>query len=1248
MKSVTSLLFRVLPALLLTVLFLGANTAHAQTVTGNGATITTGDVTPILLDGTAFGELLAGLETGNSEFRFSNTSGVNQTVCAVKFSSSLVASPELSEDADMSLAIGQVLPFTMPPVAALEMKIMVTFAPLDGGTHTDVIEIEYDDMADCSSPTTYTFTVEGMGILDFGDADTDESEIGTDDGARHILTGPRLGLRRDAEADAAESAIADGDDSAGLDDEDGVLFISDLPSDGLAAMVVNVVGGSGYLSAWIDADDDVMDFEEQILDGFPVSAGSQVVPFAVPTLVSDDDFFVRIRLCSTATDCDESTGLSADGEVEDYHVPGFTSAAAYTIAMPGTDLLIDLVGDDIVVTDEGGNVVFSAPLADVTMLTVNGDTTDETVTVNPDAVPAGGLTINMDGGDDALVILETSGDTGIVAHTFTDEGDGDVYVDTAHITYTGLTPITDHVTSAMRTFAFTMALPDVVVLNASGDGASGNGYSFIDSDYAEEVSFKNPTASLRIDTATDVDTVSIGLLDTPLAAGFNWIEVNTNAGADHLTVTPSDDYPVMANGGTPNALVCTGDVLEIDTSAGAVVDIIDLLSGTVTFSSGEEALSVNEFELFGNSDISISGNRSSLYAGDDLNLTPLEIYVTNNGPAASSCAGLDFGTLTNSLDDGAGITFSPPTLGVMLPGETVTVIVTGFVTNINPATHTLTGTNAGVGIATPGVDPVVIGNDPNTGNNEWVIDVHPGFAFPAKTHVNAALYVSRTSEVGGVVSDPYDKLIVGLFQGSPGFDSAVWCRIPNPIEGGGAVLFPAEIGTPGSTAYFGKRWRPCAGQNIDDIVGTPADESRIKLPYPLVVNDIFEDAGPDNLIATTGDNRIWVATWGHAGLYVSMDGAETWQAAWPNAFCDLNNTSPSNCLPNGTYTASLPWTAVYAITQDADGFLYISANDGLVFRSMNGGTTWQQVTSLPHVASDTPWSMVADLDEAGVVYAGTFGRGVYVTTDFGFSWDFLGGEVQNEVLLGNPAGDGDNPDDLYAGHIFDLEIIRDGDDYLFAGTAAGVWRTLVDATAFAAVNWTMLPFAVADVTLNNGTIVVPEVRTLVEGPAGELLIGTWGFGAFENAMPTAAGSFGAVALRGANVPIVAVSNTGELFLGTDTGDSETLQLSLSATSTSTESAGGDQVVPEGYALGQNYPNPFNPVTTIGFELPDAGKVRLAVFDVLGREVAVLVDGPKPAGLHQVRFHAAALPSGSYLYRLDTAQGTMTRQLVLMK
>lgn len=94
-----------------------------------------------------------------------------------------------------------------------------------------------------------------------------------------------------------------------------------------------------------------------------------------------------------------------------------------------------------------------------------------------------------------------------------------------------------------------------------------------------------------------------------------------------------------------------------------------------------------------------------------------------------------------------------------------------------------------------------------------------------------------------------------------------------------------------------------------------------------------------------------------------------------------------------------------------------------------------------------------------------------------------------------------------------------------------------------------------------------------------------------------------------------------------------------------ETEGG---LPTVYSLAQNFPNPFNPVTQISYTLPEAAKVRLEVFNVLGQRVQVLVARPQEAGQHTVAFDGSRLSSGVYLYKLTAADFSQTRRMMLVK
>ncbi len=92
----------------------------------------------------------------------------------------------------------------------------------------------------------------------------------------------------------------------------------------------------------------------------------------------------------------------------------------------------------------------------------------------------------------------------------------------------------------------------------------------------------------------------------------------------------------------------------------------------------------------------------------------------------------------------------------------------------------------------------------------------------------------------------------------------------------------------------------------------------------------------------------------------------------------------------------------------------------------------------------------------------------------------------------------------------------------------------------------------------------------------------------------------------------------------------------------------DTQIPTEYSLSQNYPNPFNPSTVITYGLPEAGHVSLTLFNLLGEEVATLVNENRSAGIHSVQFNASNLSSGLYIYRIIAGSFIETNKMVLMK
>jgi hypothetical protein len=92
-----------------------------------------------------------------------------------------------------------------------------------------------------------------------------------------------------------------------------------------------------------------------------------------------------------------------------------------------------------------------------------------------------------------------------------------------------------------------------------------------------------------------------------------------------------------------------------------------------------------------------------------------------------------------------------------------------------------------------------------------------------------------------------------------------------------------------------------------------------------------------------------------------------------------------------------------------------------------------------------------------------------------------------------------------------------------------------------------------------------------------------------------------------------------------------------------------EAVPEAFSLAQNFPNPFNPSTQITFTLAKSSKVTLEVYDILGRQVATLINGDlRSAGRHEMQFTADGLASGVYFYRLNADQKIATMKMMLVR
>ena len=266
----------------------------------------------------------------------------------------------------------------------------------------------------------FTITVVDMAndSFDFGDAPSPYGTTLAADGARHVDTGPTLGTNRDSEDDGAPTAAADGDDAAGVpDDEDGVTFGPAIMVGQLgASLMVNVQNApsGARLDAWIDfnADGTWGGPFEQIADNVPVANGDNTIHFDVPSWAVAGATYGRFRL-STPGDL-APTGLAVDGELEDYQL---------MIASPS--LGAELFGPEKVIRDIAykANSVFAADVdGDGDMDVLSASENDNTIAWYEND------SITIDGGSFTPHTISSTAARAISVFAADVDGDGDMDV----------------------------------------------------------------------------------------------------------------------------------------------------------------------------------------------------------------------------------------------------------------------------------------------------------------------------------------------------------------------------------------------------------------------------------------------------------------------------------------------------------------------------------------------------------------------------------------------------------------------------------------------------------------------------------------------------------------------------------------------------------------------------------------------------------------------------------------------------
>lgn len=316
-----------------------------------------------------------------------------------------------------------------------------------------------------------------------------------------------------------------------------------------------------------------------------------------------------------------------------------------------------------------------------------------------------------------------------------------------------------------------------------------------------------------------------------------------------------------------------------------------------------------------------------------------------------------------------------------------------------------------------------------------------------------------------------------------------------------------------------------------------------------------------------------------------------------------------------TTNGGTTWTQVFTqATGFIDGFYFKDANTGFTYgdpvggrwslwKTSNGGANWDSAgLYLPQVGTEAGWNN-SMCGVGNSIWFGTNNTKVYYSTNFGSNWtaQVSTGQVNVYSIWFNNATTGLA---AYTGVIGTTNSGTVWTTQTAPGTANAGGLTGVGSTF-----WLVRQAAVIYKTTNNGT--------------------TWAIDYTSAA--TALQHIGIARNGSTGGNVWAVSSTGNIYkYGTTTGITPVSNVSTT------------------YKLDQNYPNPFNPTTKISFSVPVSGSVTLKVYDMMGKEVADLVNNQLNSGTYSIDFNASNLSSGIYTYSMTSGSFTETKKMILVK
>lgn len=469
------------------------------------------------------------------------------------------------------------------------------------------------------------------------------------------------------------------------------------------------------------------------------------------------------------------------------------------------------------------------------------------------------------------------------------------------------------------------------------------------------------------------------------------------------------------------------------------------------------------------------------------------------------------------------------------------------------------------------------------------------------------------------------------------------------VQMGLSGYFPAtvyELTVIGTTLFAGTaanvyRSTDLGGTWVQACYGMPT--STIHNYFRIIAVDSMLFAGTtDGFFQSTDSGDHWTPV--QSGIpggnitSFAADGGTLWAGGKGGVYLTTNNGSVWSTIDTGLTNLNV-WSLA-RFPNGAGGSTMFAGTDSGAFRSLNDGTNWTQASS-----DSSRQPIYAFAASGSNVLAGSYYNGPFLSTNNGTDWHSANNGISTFEITSLAAYDTNILAGTYGRGIYHssdqgqtwsardtglatlyINTLATRDSIFFAGSIGGVHRSTDNG-----LTWTA---AVGGLPNANVTSLLVIGNTILAG-----LDGAGVYLSTDNGDNWVTENLG---LWNMNITSLG-ANSSYLFAGTGVG---VWRRPLNQMITGV--AQTDRRSPESYGLFQNYPNPFNPSTTIRFDVIREGIVTMKVYNVIGQEVAVLVNGRYAPGNYTTAFNATNFPSGAYLYRLSVNGFSETKSMMVVK